>query len=959
MYRIPAIAVALITLLASSAEAQVIPVYGPLVRPPGIRYVVRHSRHFEVIHEVGMEGEATELASLLEDALSRDPVLFPPDDGFRMPVVLSQYTDRGNGYVSPVPFRQEIDAVPYSGLGVSPKHDSWLDTVGPHELVHGLQADFRAGFGIGGIVRTFAPDMARAMNLWVPPGISEGAAVYVESQRGGGAGRLHYGYYRMQYRAAAGSGSPWSLAEALEQSVYTRPTGRHYIGGGPFIEWFIAEYGVDSFRRVARVHNRFPILGYGFSMWLGTGHPPWSVGRAFRRHAVASEEAYRTSGNLIDSVRPLSGRSGMVHRRPRWIDDSTLVVFMTSYNRERGLYSVDSNTGTLRAIAHEELSFDLHFAVRDTEPRLSYSRYIVNPFASLQYEADIFTLNSRTGETRRLTRGGHLLSPAPLPDGRYVAVETSHRGGPIVIIETDGSLIPLLSDDDLRIVGVDVESGTSRILVVANRYGTQALWIVDPDRVDGPTFEFLVGLREGAILDASWTPGGDGVVFSADLDGKLDIYHHDILAGRTVRLTRSVYGAMEPAISFDGTRMAYVRYGPERWDLIVEPFSPSDGEVVSPDGVLGLVDLPAGPNAIAPGSPWVDAEAKPYRASGHLWPRMIYPTVYYEDEAGSGFDADLGFGGGLAIQGADPVLNWSYWGEGFFRKNRLWGEAGVLTSLLYTRLGLRLYDRPESVNVRYVSDNGSGIQRVIREERGAELGVSLPVVLSNNVRSSTISAGVGIRYEEQRLYDAEMRPLTDFAGRVTTTGSLGLALGVQRNLRDLVPNRGLVLSVVGKADLHANEVSLRQAVVGTADVYLPWLSRANVGIRIHTGWVGQSEFAVYDLDWFMPRGQEDNVPAWRSLFRLGAETIVPVAFVDNGILIPPIYVASVYLYGFGETVMDGDVLRHPDTFRNASRITSFGGGVGVQLRLFHALSLDLRAGAARRTNADDWTVIFR
>jgi hypothetical protein len=104
---------------------------------------------------------------------------------------------------------------------------------------------------------------------------------------------------------------------------------------------------------------------------------------------------------------------------------------------------------------------------------------------------------------------------------------------------------------------------------------------------------------------------------------------------------------------------------------------------------------------------------------------------------------------------------------------------------------------------------------------------------------------------------------------------------------------------------------------------------------------------VFDLDYFMPRGQEDLLPVNRSVVRLGAETVVPVVFVDDGMLILPVYIAAVYVYGFGETLLDSET------------ITSVGGGIGVQVRLFHALGLDLRFGAARRVNRDDWTVVYR
>ncbi len=723
--------------------------------------------------------------------------------------------------------------------------------------------------------------------------------------------------------------------------------------------WFIGEYGAGTFQRMTRVHNRWPVFGYGFSMWVATGRAPWSVGRAFRRDARESEQAYRVAEHLADGTVPISAGKGMVHRRPRWLDDGTLLVFLTAYDRERGLYSVDARTGRLHAVAHEELTSDLRFAVRDTEPRVSYARYLVNPFTSLQHGADLFAVDMGTGRATRLTEGAHLLNPAPLPDGGYLAVVAADRGGAIVRVTPDGSVAPVLSDPDLRVVGLDVDQATGRVLVLANRYGAQGLWVLDMEPTTVPALRFLAGLRDGSVLDASWTPGAEGVVFSADVRGKLDVYALDPATGAVVRLTRSLYGAMEPAVSPDGSRIAYVRYGSERFDLVVEPFAPWDAAPVPAADLARYEDLPEAPGAVAPESLWVDPVARPYRSGRHLAPRMVYPVLYYEDSPGSGLDADLGFGGGLAVQGADPLVRWSYWGEAFYRKERLWGEVGLMTSTLATSPVLWFYDRPEMVNVHVASPSGVGVRRVIREERGAALGMRLPVVLSDNVRTTSLFAGGGIRYEEQRLYDGSMQPMDDFTGRLTATGSVSMGLGVQRNLRDLVPNRGLILSAAAEADLGARRVRVRRAAIGSASLYLPWLSRLNVGIRLHAGWVGQSELSIYDLDTFMPRGQEDLLPDWRSLVRVGAETIVPLLYADDGMLILPVYVASVYAYGFGETMMDAAALRRPGSIPDAEKITSFGAGLGVQLRLFHALDFDLRVGAARRVNQEDWVAIFR
>ncbi len=171
-------------------------------RPPGVRYHVFESSNFEVIFQEGAEADAREAAAILEAELPRTQALVGSRRALRMPIVINQFNDQSNGFVTPFPFKQEIESIGIKGSRLSARYSSWMWAVAPHELVHAVHAQVGTGFGLGAVMRWFAPDVTRSFNLWMPVGITEGAAVYHESRVQEGAGRLQFSLFQMQFRAA-------------------------------------------------------------------------------------------------------------------------------------------------------------------------------------------------------------------------------------------------------------------------------------------------------------------------------------------------------------------------------------------------------------------------------------------------------------------------------------------------------------------------------------------------------------------------------------------------------------------------------------------------------------------------------------------------------------------------------------------------------------------------------------
>src|SRR5690606_32096504 len=142
-------------------------------------------------------------------------------------------------------------------------------------------------------------------------------------------------------------------------------------------------------------------------------------------------------------------------------------------------------------------------------------------------------------------------------------------------------------------------------------------------------------------------------------------------------------------------------------------------------------------------------------------------------------------------------------------------------------------------------------------------------------------------------------------------------------------------------DLRRTTLARREAYRSSLYLYLPLLARYNVGLRLDAGLLWQNRGDVFDLTTFLPRGWEEVFLGRGTFGRLGALALVPLKFVDNGLVILPFYIEALYLYGFAETVriLDG-------ASSGARDFSAIGGGAGVQLRLFSHLRLDLRAGMA-------------
>jgi len=942
-------------------------VYQVAYRPPTASYRMVEGTHFDLIYQVGAEDAAVRIRRALTESLAGTDTLVGNTPGrLHMPVVVDAFSDRSNGFVTPFPFKQEIEAPSLRNDALVARSSSWPALVGPHELVHAMHGAMDVGFGFGAVVRWFAPDAARATNLTAPRGLVEGIAVYRESQFEPGAGRLNAPLFRMKMRAAMLSDDPWSLTQMMEPPRFTQPFNRFYIGGAhAFQEWTEAGETTSTafFHKATKLHNQVPFLGFGVGLWHGLGTPPWRLEDTLRtrlRDRYAAE---------LGRLRPftertvIAGQTGHNYRRPYWIEERTLVAYLHGYDVRAGFYRIDATTGTRTPIRVQSITEDYAYTVAPDTSALYVSRYVPDPWVPTQEVAEVERVRLASGIATRLTSDGRAFAPAAMASGTVWAIRNEGSFTQWAVVEA-GSTRAVTTLDRTRFKHVVPSPDGREAAVVVNVDGQQRVYRAT-DTGDGtPRLTPWFGFEDALVYDVSWGPDGRYLLFASDLTGRANVFAFDTETQTVTQCTNVPFGALEPALSPDGTMLAFVEYQHERHELVRTTFRPNDAPRVDTGRVLVGAEsaLPLPEAAPAQPDPAFD-DSRPYRAWRHLAPRMAFPTLHYDTDETDVSDAPrferLGVGAGVGVAGNDPLQRWMYRGETYWQNGRLWGNATIRTARWRLRPSLTVFNTPETLPAVLPTDTGPQPARVGLEERGVSVGVRLPVMLRSNVVQSSAIASLAGQFRQTRLFGTAAETLdrqrstqvTDWTDRWTLFPRAAWGYRLQQNPRDLVPNQGLVLRSYAEIDAWTDGVAASRAWVTEADVYVPVSLQHHTGLRLGAGVVTQNAGSVVSLASFLPRGYENTFLGSGTFGRLGAEITQPLWYVDDGWTLVPVYMKGLYAYGFGQTLAPVD--------DPSATLSSVGGGLGVQLRLFYVLDVALEVGIAYRVEPGDVEVITR
>jgi hypothetical protein len=908
-------------------------------------------KRFDLIYQEEARNETRYMKEALQSTWPRvDSLVGPVASDFDTPVVVRAYSDAGTGRVRVFPFYQEITAVPIKNPYVS-RYSTWAAAVAPHELVHSAHLDVDGGFGIGALVRPFAPDWARGGNGLYPFGIGEGAAVYLESQLEEDAGRLHSPLFTMKMKAAMLSDDPWSLAQMLSVPGYARPGLRHYIGGAHVFEYLATRGDTASaefFHEAVRGQSRIPFLGLGAWLGVGAGQFPTQLGNEIRTELREKYSAELDRRSPFTDVTVIASARGLHHRRPYWLSDSTLVAYANGYDVRGGLYEIDAETGQRSLIRSQSVAAGRRYALGRDTTALYTARYVTDPLVPSQQSAEIERVDLSSGTATRLTHDGGAVAPAQGPGGRVYAVKRDGQFTRWGVVDGD-SVRALTPPNSASIRRVAPAPGDGPIAVLKAINGEQQIYRAEWSGSGPPNMDPWVRIDDALIYDLTWGPEGRYLLFAADHPETAGVFAFDRRAGEVLHLAKVPFGAREPALSPDRSTLAFVSYHHERYDLVKTAFRP-DSAATIPDSDWTLDGTAPAPPA-APEPTVSKSESRPYSAWRHLGPDAVYPTLrgsptQWDQYVGPGAEP---LAIGLEAAGADPLRQVGYRSFLYWEDGRIWGEARLESGQFLLRPSLSAYNRA-------VTPSGGSTSGL--EERGVGLGLRLPITLRSNIYRSSVQLGLETQLRQTRRYGGGLDGLTPFSTRLTLEPRIGLRYRTQQNRRDLIPNTGLILDVQGSYDAWTEEMrsglgGRHKALRSTLNLYLPFLRRSNTGLRLGAGVLTQNR-SSFDSKLFAPRGY-DTLPGGPggTFLRFDAEVVQPLWYIDDGFTSVPLYFGALSAYGFGQTL--GCV--GTNGWQDAR--TSVGAGIGLDVRFFYRFSIKLRVGAAYRVGPGDVRATFR
>ncbi len=909
-----------LALAAPAVQAQIS--YDARYRPQADYRLVDTDR-FEWIYPAG----ADTTTALFQNALRRSfqstrSVVGTDGADFELPVVVDPISGRANGFVTPANFRSHLfTAHPTFSFGA--KFDSWAQTVAPHELTHAMHFEIDSGVGLGGLLGLFSGDASRLVHGLAPRGWFEGIAVYRESQLEPEAGRLDAPLQVMKYRAALGSGDPWSVGEVMYGSVFERPSRRHYLGGGQLIEHMAQERGsTDFFRQATRWHHRLPFLGFGMALWMGTGQTPAQLSDSFL------DEERQEERRRLDSLRQaaeqgitaptvVAGTEGLHVRRPYWLSDSTLVAYASGYATRPGFYRIDAHSGERTVIGHQAITPGYTYVLGPDTTSLYFARQHPGLLVPDATTPRTHRLSLRTGEARLLSETGGTFTPARAPGGPVWAARRDGSFSELVTLGEEGA-IPQAHRPGLRYKQVAPSPSGDTIAVLANAGGTQGLYRFDPST---------------STLEPTLSPGRKRVAFARYRHERFELatipFRPD--SPRPVADTERDWAPRGGVLTASADSAAGGRAGAER------RASGTDG--ASQDAP------PSGRDAAS-----LRAQSRPYEAWRHLFPRSATPVLRGAwDLLGTSVDGEnLGLGPGARISGADPLGRWAYNVRGFYQADRLWGDVSVETGLVPGTPSLTVFNGP----VEAVRETGAGRSRLEAFElRGLRLGVDQRFVFRKNVYGTSLTAGLAGEYRQSRPITAGGAAEAGFTGRATLRSDLTFKYRVQKNIRDLVPGTGVRLNTSAEVDvLTPTGATPSQYLQQRVDVFWPLLASHNTGLRTSASFLTQSRRSFFDVQSFVPRGYQGldrALPGAGNHLRLGAKITQPLWYIDTGSVMLPVAVDALYGYGLGQAQYR--VAGAGPTL--GERRASVGGGLGLRLRPFGGTSLNLEIGVSYRIDA--------
>ncbi|MCG8374219.1 MAG: hypothetical protein MI700_11820 [Balneolales bacterium] len=921
-------------------------------RPPGLNWQELKTPHFRIIFPDGLDSTALRAGRILESQYETTKALTGGSlKGF--PVVLTDYNDLTNGFVTSLNFRSEVDLAPFKGKNINPQSGAWLEAVLPHELLHANHANLIKPFSFAAFLSAFSPDFGRSVNFFVPLGMHEGLAVYHEST--GGAisefsGRSNYTFYTNQYNSI-NSASPWSLSQHFVISDYTEPRNRHYLGGSHFTHWLHDTYGDEVSKKAISTHQYFFFLGYGFALRTTTGKWPRQLFNDYNEYRALQEQQRkeRIPGTTDDLQTLISSPfKGVEQRKPIWISDDDLVFYSNQYNAPRGFYKMNLSDSKQVKLTESFPVQDFYMYYDRVENKLFFPEYFsLNKYPG-SFQSDVVALDIASGTEEIITSRTRTFSPQKI-GGELYALQPDEDFANLVQVKSDGAITVVKTFRDETPIGFAVNPvSENEFAIIVNKRGVQALWLTDLESMHNDLErEPDIAFKGGSIHDISWHSSGSKFLFTADAYPAMNVYEYDVESGSVTQLTNSIYNAFEANYSPDDSKIAYVTQRGKEQRIAILPRADFYNRLVPETELLNGEELETALTKPFLGDELQDEsedwEITSYKSNlGWLKPRAVLPVI---EETRGAYEL------GAVFHSTDVLQSQSYRIEITDLQDRFWYDLEYTNAAFFPGFSIRRYSEPSFATLNL---EGFGLTTFLQQEKGLELSVPVNYNFKDIARFSSITFRPFVGMERIQFWDLAPNKTSSSSSQTRIGAFTQFNYRLLQLPRDVQPSSGILLFAqmeqtnsdeILSLDFGGNEyrLSFRERVgfFYGANIYLSPLQRFNQSLLVELRALQQTETLLYSTDNIRPLGFPSDVfLGSNNLVRIGNRYTIPVTYPDDGGFLVPFYLSNIYTTLFSHTIFD-----FSEGSGSSNSRSILGAGIHFRFKISN-LGFDLGAGFA-------------
>ncbi len=665
-------------------------------------WTMLETAHFRIYYEARQKDNARRLARMAEPIHARISAWLQWQPKDKTDVVLVDTSDASNGNATVLPYNRSYLYLNVPVQGQAMDRSPWLEMLFIHEYTHIIQLDMVAGGA-----RTSRDIFGRLSNfftfltfpqIFAPSWVTEGLAVYGESDNSQDFGRLHGAWFEASMRLEVARGLRSLTEESYEGYSNSRwPYGQIYLYGGYFFRFIEARYGRDRLREYVRRYGRnlipwrmdsrakkvFGISGQAlwreFQAWLRDRFKPQLA--AIRQEGLTPTRVLNDRPFLNSSL--TAAANGDVYY---YHDDSA------SYPQVRRLDASGRSETLFKVLGVQYL--DWH-----DSRGLLISRSAVCD--NLNLYTDLYLWKPGMAKPRRLTRCGRYPRTSWRPDGQAIAAVQLDRGRTrLVMLDAQGEMSEVLDAPPLGdVIGfLDFAPDGKSLLASVKR--EKSGWNLERFDLASRRWSKLT-FNADMEVRPRYSADGQSVYFISDRHGVWNLRRLDLASGQVDTLSHVIAGIYE-AVQMPDDRFTLVEYTARGLSVTAldqpRPASPSYAAVaMTPPRVHALT--------AAASLDTTQTQEKKYSPWASLRPRAWFPVFSIGAADNSFF--------GISIQGND-VLKFNRWQAMpvyYYGQSKL---GGLFTYSFYNRVTFsatrQLYTRQNSDNSLRLLDDEVRLQ---------------------------------------------------------------------------------------------------------------------------------------------------------------------------------------------------------------------------------------------------------